>query len=122
VRIQVTARASSAAGAWLLATAAGQALADEAGQSSAAADAAADAASQGITVRALLDGAASAPARDPAPGASARARLAETLLLGLAGGILLVAGASVWDTRAHGTMGAPEEALRGAAAAAGGDG
>jgi hypothetical protein len=117
VRIQVTARASSAAGAWLLATAAGQALADAAGQSPTAADAA----SQGITVRALLDGAASAPVRDPAPGASARARLVETLLLGLAGGILLVAGASVWDARARGTVGAPEEALRGASAAAGGN-
>ena len=119
VRISVTARASSAAGAWLLATAAGQTLADEAAQSPAAADAA----SQGITLRALLDGAASAPVRDPAPVASARARLVETLLLGLAGGLLLLAAVSVWDARAGGMTGAPEEAARGAptAAAAGGD-
>lgn len=116
-RIAVTGHASSAAGAWLLATAAGQTLAREAAQSPEAAEAA----GQGVTVRVLLAGTASAPVADPAPVASARARLVETLLLGLAGGALVVLGASAWDPRARraaGTAGAEtlELEARGAAA------
>jgi hypothetical protein len=119
VRIAVTGRAGSGAGSWLLATAAGQTLAQQAAESRMGAEVA----GQGATVRAMLDGAASTPVIDPAPLASARLRLVQTLLLGLAGGMLLVAAASVWDVRtreARAGTAVPEGAST--PAAAGGEG
>jgi hypothetical protein len=97
-RIMVTARAGTAPGAWLLAMAGGQTLADEVARFQSAAQAA----GQGASLRTVLNGAPSEPVRDPAPGVAARLRLVQTLLLGLVGGMLLVVAACAWDVRGRG--------------------
>ncbi len=88
----VTARWQTPAGAWALATAAGEVLtADpELPLGSLPAD------TDGASLRVVPQGAVTAPTLDPAPESAARARLLETILLGLVGGLALAYAADRW--------------------------
>lgn len=94
-RVTITARWSTAAGAWALVTAAGETLeADPPGTLGAAAQPA-----DGATLRIVRDGTASDPVADQAIGRAALAQLVATLLLGLLGGMLVAALAGWWEAR-----------------------
>ncbi len=90
--VVVTARWPTAAGAWALASAAGAVLTADPSQSLGALPAG----MVGASLRVVLQGAATTPARDPAPETAARVRLLETLLLGLAGGLILAYAVDRW--------------------------
>lgn len=90
--VTITARWQTPAGAWALATAAGEVLtADpELPLGSLPAD------MDGASLRVVPQGAVTAPALDPAPESAARARLLETILLGLIGGLALAYAVDRW--------------------------
>jgi hypothetical protein len=88
----ITARWQTPAGAWALATAAGEVLTADPGLALGALPASAD----GASVRVVRRGAATAPALDPTLESAARARLLETILLGLVGGLALAYSVDRW--------------------------
>jgi hypothetical protein len=90
--VVVTARWSTAAGAWALAKAAGEVLVANPGLALGALPADMD----GASLRVVPQGAVTAPVHDPAPEDAARARLVETILLGLAVGLALAYAADRW--------------------------
>ena len=94
-QVSLTARWPTPAGAWALATAAGQVLNANPALIPPASPGLAD----GASVRIVLDGSATAPTLDPGPEQAARARLAETLVLGLILGVGLALLVAVWETR-----------------------
>jgi hypothetical protein len=90
--VVLTARWQTPAGAWALATAAGEVLRTQPGVALGALPADMD----GVSLRVVPQGAVNAPAFDPAPERAARARLLETILLGLVGGLALAYAVDRW--------------------------
>ncbi len=94
-RVTLAARWPNPAGAGTLARAATEVLVSDPGLLPDAASAN----REGGSLRILADGAAIGPALDPGPEVAARARLLETLVLGLFGGAGLALAVDTWMTR-----------------------
>jgi hypothetical protein len=95
--VTITARSPNATASWIIASAAGETLAAD----PTFAIPASTPVDVGLTVRLLRERVAASPALDPAPEVAARARLWQTLLLGLLSAIGLSLFIDLWERRAH---------------------